>query len=121
VQKSAASAKTKIEAAKAKASEIKAVNDTPLVRELLADLESANAESTKTQVELANYIAGVEAQTELLNSAIDGKNAALAKSEYWQAKHGKALRELWFWRLIIIGTISAIGIWFALKVGWKLV
>ena len=49
--------------------------------------------------------------TEQLEQAVQERNEALAKAEYWKAKQRKALKELWFWRgaLIVAVLFAARG------------
>lgn len=38
------------------------------------------------------------ASAESLDEAVQDKNEAIAKAEYWKQKQRKALKELWIWR-----------------------
>ena len=84
----------------------------PRVAEIRKTLSSA-------QSEIASYVSQVSIQTEKLNAATVEKNAALAESEKWHAKQEKGLREIWFWRLIILTEIGCMVGWLALRGGLK--
>ena len=65
-----------------------------------------------------------------LSSAVDTYEAqvgeqsiALAKAQtdaaYWQNKHAKAVRQLWFWRGLAALTLASVAGWLALRMGYK--
>ena len=69
--------------------------------------------------QLATAKQACKANSEQLETAVNDKNEAVAKAEYWKAKQRKALKELWFWRgaLLISILIAARGpiLWIARK------
>jgi hypothetical protein len=86
---------------------------------LTAALEEANLKAALASKELTGYAAKVADQTKLLVSASEDKNKAIEAANYWQAKHGKALREIWIWRsLAFVVVISALGFVVA-KLGFR--
>lgn len=82
----------------------------PGIAALSADLATA-------QQALTDYASAVGTQTEALNKAEADKNAALLQVSYIEGKREKALRELWFWRLIILAEIGCVVGWIALRGG----
>lgn len=71
------------------------------------------------QTDLAAYASQVASQTDQLNTANVQKNAAIEEAEKWHAKQEKGLREIWFWRLIILTEIGCVIGWLALRGGLK--
>ena len=88
-----------------------------------ADLQPRIAEIRTTlssaQRDLAAYASQVSVQTDQLNTANAQKNAAIEESEKWHAKQEKGLREIWFWRLIILTEIGCVVGWLAMRGGLK--
>jgi hypothetical protein len=86
----------------------------PGIAALSADLATA-------QQSLSDYATAVGTQTDALNSAEADKNAALLRVSYLEGKREKALRELWFWRLITLAEIGCVIGWIALRGGIRAV
>ena len=82
----------------------------PGIAALSTDLANA-------QQALSDYAASVGTQTDALNKAEADKNAALLQVSYLEGKREKALRELWFWRLVILAEIGCVVGWIALRGG----
>ena len=59
-----------------------------------------------------------------LEQAVSDQSTALLQAQndvaYWQAKHAKALRELWMWRGLAALMLGSVAAWFALRSGLKL-
>ncbi len=75
-------------------------------------LSALNASLDSSLTEVASYSAKVDAVSIALSKAEESAN-------YWQAKQAKALKELWFWRLIILTEIGCVVGWIAFKGGVK--
>ena len=88
-----------------------------------ADLQPRISEIRTTlstaQTDLAAYASQVASQTDQLNTANVHKNAAIEEAEKWHFKQEKGLREIWFWRLIILTEIGCVVGWLALRGGLK--
>ena len=82
----------------------------PGIAALSSDLATA-------QQALGDYAQQVELQTVALTTAESDKNSALLEVASIEGKRQKALRELWFWRLVILTEIGCVVGWIALKGG----
>jgi uncharacterized lipoprotein YmbA len=87
---------------------------------LKAEFSDLSSELTAAQSALGSYASDVARQTDALNAAIDEKNDAVADAQNAWAKHRKALKELWFWRLLALSMAGAVLAWVAIKTGWKI-
>jgi len=90
----------------AKASAVKAEHGDKKAAKQVVD------ELSKAQADLGDYAKKVEAQTTLLTKASDEAN-------YWHSKQTKALKELWIWRAVALGSILAVAGWIGLKTSWR--
>lgn len=68
----------------------------------------------ETQTSLDSYISQVDALT---SRAMQAENDAA----YWKAKQIKALKELYFWRLIALSIAASITIWIGIRTSWKFI
>jgi len=64
------------------------------------------------QDELFKYSVQVDKQTLELSKAQESAN-------YWHDKQLKALRELFWWRMIAFGTVLAVAAYIGIKTSWK--
>jgi hypothetical protein len=86
---------------------------TPYVKpEGAAALKDLSDSLFETQVELGKYVMQVDEQSRELAKA---QNEVI----YWHNKQISALKELWVWRLIAIGSILAVIGYLGLKTSWK--
>jgi hypothetical protein len=86
---------------------------TPFVRpEGASALKDLSDSLFATQVELGKYVMQVDEQSRELAKA---QNDIV----YWHTKQVAALKELWMWRLIAIGSILAVIGYLGLKTSWK--
>lgn len=83
-----------------------------------AALAVAETKAEAAEESIVEYAQKTEAQTVKLNAAIDEKNAALDKVEYWHAKQIKGLKEIWFWRLLFGAEILAVLAWVGIRTSW---
>lgn len=69
-------------------------------------------------------IAALEQAVTTYEQAVADQSTALLQAQndvaYWQAKHAKALRELWMWRGLAALMLGSVAAWFALRSGLKL-
>jgi nitrate/nitrite-specific signal transduction histidine kinase len=68
----------------------------------------------ETQTSLDSYVAQVDTLT---SRAMQAENDAA----YWKAKQIKALKELYFWRLIALSIAASITIWIGIRTSWKFI
>jgi hypothetical protein len=68
-------------------------------------------------------IAALEQAVTSYEQAVSDQSTALLQAQsdvaYWQAKHSKALKELWMWRGLAAITLASVAGWLALRMGWK--
>ena len=98
-----------VTAAKQSASALQHQVSTP---EGIRTLSALNASLDSSLLEVASYSAKVDAVSIALSKAEESAN-------YWHEKHSSSLRELWFWRLVILTEIGCILGWIAFKGGVK--
>jgi hypothetical protein len=98
-----------VTAARQSASALQSQVSTP---EGIRTLSALNASLDSSLLEVASYSAKVDAVSVALTKAEESAN-------YWQAKQAKALKELWFWRLVILTEIGCVVGWIAFKGGIK--
>jgi hypothetical protein len=79
----------------------------PVIAELEQKVED-------TQTSLVSYVAQVDALT---SRVMQAENDAA----YWQSKQVKALKELYFWRLIALSIAAAITVWIGIRTSWKFI
>jgi hypothetical protein len=69
-------------------------------------------------------IAQLEQAVTTYEAQVDQQSTALHQAQndvaYWQAKHSKAIRELWMWRGLAALMLGSVAAWFALRSGLKL-
>ena len=69
-------------------------------------------------------IAALEQAVTTYEQAVTDQSTALHQAQndvaYWQAKHSKALKELWMWRGLAALMLGSVAAWFALRSGLKL-
>jgi hypothetical protein len=94
---------------KAHATALRSEVTTPAGLRTLADLHTSLDTSLS---EVAAYSAKVDAVSLALSKAEES-------SKYWEAKQQKALKELWIWRIIIMGEVGAALGYLAFRLGWK--
>jgi len=77
-----------------------------------AVLKDLNDSLFEAQVNVGKYVSVVDDQARRL---------ADAQSEmiYWHDKQIKALKELWMWRLIAMGSILAVVAYIGIKTSWR--
>jgi hypothetical protein len=98
-----------VTAAKQSASALQHQVSTP---EGIRTLSALNASLDSSLTEVASYSAKVDAVSVALSKAEES-------ATYWNSKHSSCLRELWFWRLIILTQIGCVAGWIAFKGGLK--
>ena len=86
---------------------------------LKAEFSDLRSELTAAQSALGSYASDVARQTDALNAAIDEKNDAVADAQNAWAKQRKALKELWFWRILALSIAGVVLAGVAIKTGWK--
>jgi hypothetical protein len=69
-------------------------------------------------------IAALEQAVSIYEQAVTDQSTALHQAQSdvadWQAKHSKALRELWMWRGLAALMLGSVAAWFALRSGLKI-
>jgi hypothetical protein len=69
-------------------------------------------------------ISALEQAVTTYEAQVDQQSTALHQAQndvaYWQAKHSKAIRELWMWRGLAALMLGSVAAWFALRSGLKL-
>jgi hypothetical protein len=98
-----------VTAARQSASALQSQVSTP---EGIRTLSALNASLDSSLLEVASYSAKVDAVSVALSKAEES-------ATYWHAKQAKALKELWFWRLVILTEIGCVIGWIAFKGGIK--
>jgi uncharacterized lipoprotein YmbA len=88
---------------------------------LRVEFSDLRSELITAQSALGSYASDVARQTEQLNVAINEKNNALADAQNAWSKQRKALKELWFWRLLAMSIAGVVLAGVAVKTGWKFV
>jgi hypothetical protein len=98
-----------------------------VAKQRLAEQNTAAAQAAmavaETKAEIAeasviDYAKKTEVLASNLNKAVDDKNAALDKVEYWHGKQVKGLKEIWFWRLLFGAEILAVLAWVGIRTSW---
>jgi len=103
--------KSAIRVAKQKLSE----QNVPAVQAALA---LAETKAEIAEASMVDYAQKTEVLASNLNQTVDEKNAALEKVEYWHGKQVKALKEIWFWRLLFGAEILAVLVWVGIRTSW---
>jgi len=78
----------------------------------LRTLDELNASLDSSLLEVATYSAKVDTVSLALSQAEES-------ATYWQAKHSKALRELWIWRGLAALTLASLAGYLSLRMGLK--
>jgi hypothetical protein len=77
-----------------------------------AALKELNDSLFEAQVNVGKYVSLVDEQARKLADA-------QAEVIYWHDKQIKALKELWIWRLIAMGSILAVVSYIGIRTSWR--
>lgn len=73
--------------------------------------------------QLTNSIASAQDEMFKYSVQVDKQTLELSKAQesanYWHDKQLKALRELFWWRMIAFGTVLAVAAYIGIKTSWK--
>ena len=92
---------------------------TALTSNLVSDLSEANKSISTASQELKRHESEIKQQTQKLNESLGNQLKLQEESQYWQEKHHKALKKLWFWRGLALAIAAIIVTATAGWVGWK--